>query len=336
MKETEKEPGEFPPCGYGVLGLCCQACLLGPCRLTPFGEDSERGRCGDDRDRIVARNLLRLAILEAIRSMKDLKEAILRNTPSSHSASLVEESKNLLSPFPGKTNPILSSLYPEKVFPSIHQIFWEGGREDGFLSKSLSSLLLDSADIGQDGSSGVEEILNRCLQISVLGLTSDELQSSLVRFDGGRQPEENPELSEALDRLPSIPCPIIIELSEGDAPYPMMEERLKRLEGATAVLSITKRHALAEIGRRLAKKWNLSTPGLRTVVLISSERVTSTLGALALGFSAASFPPLPIHGSDRAEAFFFTNFERRTGNRYLPSWQQELDSMIMERLKGKG
>ena len=97
MKETEKEPGEFPPCGYGVLGLCCQACLLGPCRLTPFGEDSVRGRCGDDRDRIVARNLLRLAILESIRPMKDLKEAILRNTSSSHSAS---SSKNRKPPLP--------------------------------------------------------------------------------------------------------------------------------------------------------------------------------------------------------------------------------------------
>ncbi len=311
MKETERGTKEFPPCGYGVLGLCCQACLLGPCRLTPFGEESERGRCGDDRDRIVARNLLRLAVLEATHSMKDL-----------------------LSPFPGKADPCLSSLYPEEVFPSIYRISQEGKQETGFLSKSLIGLLLDSAHIGQDRSSGVEEILYQCLKVSVLGMASDEVRSSLGRIDGDPRSEENPEFSEALDRLSSTSCPILVKLSEGDAPHPMMEERLKRLEGAAPVIPITKRQSLSEIGRRLSKKWNLSTAGLRTVVLISSERVTSPLGALGLGFSVASIPPLPIHGRERTEAFFLTNFERRIGNTYLPSWRQELDSMILERLKG--
>ncbi len=334
MKETEKGTKEFPPCGYGVLGLCCQACLLGPCRITPFGEESERGRCGDDRDRIVARNLLRLAMQEAVRSMKDLKEAILRKTPSGLSESLVEQSKALLSPFSGKTNPYLLSLYPEKVFPSIYRIFWEEGREDGIFSRSLADLLLDSADLGRGDSSGIEEILNRCLQISIFGLASDAVRSSLSRVDGDGRPEEDLEFSEALDRLPSTSCPILIRLSESDAPQPMMEERLKRLEGVAPVLSIRKRQALSEIGRRLSKKWNLSIAGLKTVVLVSSDRVTSTLGAMGLGFSVASFPPLPIHGSERTEAFFLTDFERRVGNRYLPSWQQEVDSMITERLKG--
>ncbi len=312
MKETERGTKEFPPCGYGVLGLCCQACLLGPCRLTPFGEESERGRCGDDRDRIVARNLLRLAVLEAPRSMKDL-----------------------LLPFPGKAGSCLSSLYPEGVFPSIYHIFREGEREGGFPLKSLVGLLLDSAHIGQDRSSGVEEILNQSLRISVLAMASDALQSSLSCREGDRQLEEDLKLSEALDRLPSTPCPLLIEVSEGDdAPHPMTEERLKKLEGVTPVISVKKRQALSEIGRKLSEKWNLPTEGLRTVVLISSERVTSTLGALGLGFSVASFPPLPIHGSDRTEAFFFTNLKKRTGNRYLPSWRPELDSMITERLKG--
>ncbi len=339
MKETEGGAGKFPPCGYGVLGLCCSACLLGPCRLTPFGEGPERGLCGDDRDRIVARNLLRLARHEATCAMKDLRDALLRKRPSSPSSPLVEESKSLLSLIPEKRNPHLSSLYPERLFPSIHRIF----PEEDFPPKSLTGILLDSIDVGQNGPSGVEEILDRCLQISLLSLMSEELCHHLNRpipGEGGEgeegSSEENQKLSDFLDRLPSIPCPVIVQLSEGDTPFPAAEQRLKKLDGAAPIFSIREGHGLPEIGRRLLKKWDLPATGLRAVVLISSSRVTPTLGALALGFTVASFPPLLIHGSDRVETFFLSNFRKRFGNAYLPSWQEDLDSMIMDCLKGTG
>ncbi|MCM8757567.1 MAG: anaerobic carbon-monoxide dehydrogenase catalytic subunit [Candidatus Omnitrophica bacterium] len=48
-----------PQCGFGLLGLCCTNCNLGPCRIDPFGEGAEFGACGADRDTISARNLLR-------------------------------------------------------------------------------------------------------------------------------------------------------------------------------------------------------------------------------------------------------------------------------------
>lgn len=46
-------------CGFGVLGLCCKNCNLGPCRIDPFGEGAQVGTCGADRDVISARNLAR-------------------------------------------------------------------------------------------------------------------------------------------------------------------------------------------------------------------------------------------------------------------------------------
>jgi len=49
---------QLPQCGFGDLGVCCRACLQGPCRINPFGEP-KRGICGADADLIVARNLLR-------------------------------------------------------------------------------------------------------------------------------------------------------------------------------------------------------------------------------------------------------------------------------------
>jgi len=49
-----------PQCGYCELGLSCRICVMGPCRIDPFGEGPQRGVCGADADIIVARNLARM------------------------------------------------------------------------------------------------------------------------------------------------------------------------------------------------------------------------------------------------------------------------------------
>lgn len=43
-------------CKFGVTGVCCRICHMGPCRITP---KTPRGICGADADTIVARNFLR-------------------------------------------------------------------------------------------------------------------------------------------------------------------------------------------------------------------------------------------------------------------------------------
>ncbi|HOL18001.1 MAG TPA: anaerobic carbon-monoxide dehydrogenase catalytic subunit [Bacillota bacterium] len=48
-----------PQCGFGLLGLCCRNCNMGPCRIDPFGNGPDKGVCGAEADTIVARNLLR-------------------------------------------------------------------------------------------------------------------------------------------------------------------------------------------------------------------------------------------------------------------------------------
>ncbi len=47
-----------PQCGFGQLGVCCNRCAMGPCRIDPFGDGPKRGVCGATADLIVARNLL--------------------------------------------------------------------------------------------------------------------------------------------------------------------------------------------------------------------------------------------------------------------------------------
>ncbi len=49
-----------PQCGFGLLGVCCRNCMMGPCRINPFGDGPDRGVCGATADVIVARNLDRM------------------------------------------------------------------------------------------------------------------------------------------------------------------------------------------------------------------------------------------------------------------------------------
>lgn len=46
-------------CGFGTLGLCCNHCAQGPCRINPFRHDKQMGRCGLLPDTIVLSNIAR-------------------------------------------------------------------------------------------------------------------------------------------------------------------------------------------------------------------------------------------------------------------------------------
>ena len=56
----ERHQAQQPQCGYCDLGLSCRICVMGPCRVDPFGEGPQKGVCGADADIIVARNLCRM------------------------------------------------------------------------------------------------------------------------------------------------------------------------------------------------------------------------------------------------------------------------------------
>ncbi len=56
----DRAQAQEPQCGFCSLGLSCRNCVMGPCRLDPFGEGPQQGICGADADIIVARNLARM------------------------------------------------------------------------------------------------------------------------------------------------------------------------------------------------------------------------------------------------------------------------------------
>ncbi len=55
-----RHQAQQPQCGYCEMGTSCRICIMGPCRVDPFGEGPQQGVCGADADIIVARNLGRM------------------------------------------------------------------------------------------------------------------------------------------------------------------------------------------------------------------------------------------------------------------------------------
>ena len=53
----DRHQAQQPQCGFCDMGLSCRICIMGPCRVDPFGEGPQTGVCGADADIIVARNL---------------------------------------------------------------------------------------------------------------------------------------------------------------------------------------------------------------------------------------------------------------------------------------
>jgi carbon-monoxide dehydrogenase catalytic subunit len=76
----ERFRAQEPQCGFCQLGLSCRNCVMGPCRIDPFGEGPQRGICGADADIIVARNLGRMVAAGAAAHSdhgRDLVETLL-------------------------------------------------------------------------------------------------------------------------------------------------------------------------------------------------------------------------------------------------------------------
>mgnify|MGYP000846358646 FL=1 len=63
-----------PQCNFGLAGICCKICNMGPCKITA---KSPRGICGADADLIVARNLLRAVAAGVAQHGMHAREVIL-------------------------------------------------------------------------------------------------------------------------------------------------------------------------------------------------------------------------------------------------------------------
>jgi len=115
-----------PQCGFGRLGLCCRHCLMGPCRIDPFGDGPQEGVCGATADTIVARGLLR-ALLGGAAAHSDHGREIV------HALALAAEGK--------------SEAYTIKGPRKLHRLAEEygiatDGRSNNEIAKELAHFLL--------------------------------------------------------------------------------------------------------------------------------------------------------------------------------------------------
>ncbi|MBE0557249.1 MAG: hypothetical protein IH628_08455, partial [Proteobacteria bacterium] len=77
---ADREINHPAACGYGLLGLCCDSCLSGPCRTSPFDDDADRAVCGADRDWIVANNLRERVLRESLQAMATFRDSLERTS----------------------------------------------------------------------------------------------------------------------------------------------------------------------------------------------------------------------------------------------------------------
>ncbi|MDI7259108.1 MAG: hypothetical protein QME90_04195 [Thermodesulfobacteriota bacterium] len=349
-------------CGYGLIGLCCSDCLLGPCRISPFEKDSQRGVCKDNVDLMVFKNLLRAVTGEVLEGLRDLKEAAERLLPrDSHQGRrpqssikeqegilkkygcppgkskkiqnryLFKEVEKLLSPFSQGKNMLLKNLFPEKAFTPLTQ--------NSFPSGSLTSALLDTRRRDSTESPDIETMLQQCLQVSMIPLLCEELRqdiNDLLSEEGSSRNDQ--KTSDAIRSLPMEASPVIFLLSDekissGEWVHRTAQSLQEAFKGKVPTFSVNGIGTLREMGKRLSERWSLPLTGMRIVALVSSPRATWVLGTLSLGFSVISHPALPIHGSERVEKFFSEGLKRKFGNTYFLSWREDHLHCLLEFLK---
>ena len=346
----------FPPCGYGLIGLCCSACLLGPCRISPFDQGSGVGRCGDDVDRMVAGGLRRLAAAELLESMGRLAEAaedlsepgsqprLAQSgnqrqalvgkygysdglSPEAFAHRLFEDVENFLSPLSRAPRFLLDRLVPEKAFPLL--------RGGPLFNGSPVRTLLRASTQGSGNDPGTGEDFQEILSIAAAALLCEELTrdlSGLIGETDGRE-EETPAAGAGAGRS-ALPV-VFFQANEEDSllrRFPDLPGELERVLGKkVSPLALFGAGSLPGAARALFGKGPGSS---RPLAFVSSPRVTWALGALALGFSVVSFPALPIHGSERAERFFMKDLPKERGLVYLAFREDEPLSVLLDGLKG--
>jgi len=293
-------------CGYGLLGLCCDSCLLGPCRRSPFEDAASRKSCREDSDWIVANNIMERVALESLQAMAAFRDALERaSDPGGRiEASRLEEMRLLLPPFSRGPSPLLEAIYPEAAFPSFHAL--------GFPKGSWMTALLEAAAGRPPVKRDPEAILSDALRLSAMALAAEALTRELE----GSTPDE-------IDlALPDSPSPLLLLLSDecGLQDYGR-ETLINEIDGVcrkeARIYRLPHVALLPSFARRVYAKWGIPLSMTRSVAVVFSSSMLPGMGALALGFSLLSLPGYPVQGSPLVEKYLTQDLKSRFGHAYL-------------------
>ena len=302
---ADQEANHPVGCGYGLLGLCCDSCLSGPCRRSPFDDDTGGELCGADSDWIVANNLMDRVLRESLQAMAVFRDGLERaSVPEIQVGALRhEEMKLLLSPFSRVPNALLEAFFPERAFPTLLAL----GNPTG----SWMTALLDAAACRPTARREPEAILADALRLSAIALATE----ALSRETAGPVPEEN-------FTLPDTPSPLLVVVAdETESPDPAQEASLTPIIAACGKAAMIYRFPnvapLPAFARAVFAKWGTPLSMTASTALVASASLIRGLGALALGFSLASIPGYPIGGSVRVEGYLTGQMRSSFGHAYL-------------------
>ena len=329
MNPVDQGSKDYPPCGYGLLGLCCSDCLRGPCRISPF--EKTRALCGADSDRLVAGNLCRLVAGEFVRVLKSFTQVVSKFREEGKAPSKVltkslarkygipgkelipflkKETTRLLDPLADQRPLPFSSLFPERAFSRDYS-----GNRCGPLLGELFGLL----NWKDPQEADPETLLLRCLDSAACMLIVEELTRDILSLLSKTEQEKDGWT--VPPNLPNWPKPVVLSLVETQGLQSAEMQRLATaLREISGVLSISLRgtEGLIRLCHSVQEKWHRPLSDLPLAVLVESPNILPILAPLALGLATVSDPALPIQGSKKVEDFFYSGLSKVTGTLYLP------------------
>ena len=348
MKNNLSSDQEFPACGYGLSGLCCSACLSGPCRISPFDRDTDRGKCGASADQLVAGNLLRMIAAETAGCLAGLAQdvnqtraaASERPIASSINPGIAKDifekygldptafektaaagllARKLEDLLPAHhlshdLNPLLSRLYPENVFPQFYS-------SETLPAASLTLTVMTAFQSVQNQGAAVEDILRTCLTVSLIYLICQELIQDLhILFD--EKPSRvtqsvETDVIETLDpALPSRGAVLLSAPEDGGDGFNRKTETFRK-QWQDPLIEISQPAGLFDIGRQFYRRWSRPVADTAPLVVALSPSAAQVVGMLVCGYTVVSWPGLPLFGSEPVRRFFSEELKPVFGSVYL-------------------
>ena len=360
MKNNFSSNPEFPPCGYGQSGLCCSACLSGPCRISPFDRTIEKGKCGASADRLVAANLLRIVAGETAARLADLAQIVQQARTSSFKRTVVSaenpgiakyiSDKYGLDPAAvGKTGgadlltrevetllsmnnpahnltPFWSRLFPAEVFPQ----FYTG---EILPATSLTLTALGAFQPVQKHDAALEDMLRTCLRVSLVYMVCDELIQDLesLRDKGsfretGKTEPDDAETHEAA--LPSAVAILLKTPQQGCDEYLEQETETLRSQWRGALVEISRPAGFFDFCRQFYRRDSRPLTDTAPLVVALTHTAALVVGILACGCSVFSRPGLPLYGSEPVSRFFSKDTEGVCNAVYLAPEAGDMLSVV--------
>ncbi|MFO7930696.1 MAG: anaerobic carbon-monoxide dehydrogenase catalytic subunit [Desulfosalsimonas sp.] len=131
----DRHQAQQPQCGFCEMGLSCRICVMGPCRIDPFGEGPQQGVCGADADIIVARNLCRMIAAGAAshsdhgRDLVDVLEGVAENRAPGYEIRDLEKLKKVAAEYGVSTQGRETAEIAAELAAAMKQDYGTGKKE---------------------------------------------------------------------------------------------------------------------------------------------------------------------------------------------------------------